>query len=75
MGANFNILLLEIGLNKQKPQISKIIYLRFYISNLKQDISFLLPVHVLPSYNGLFCDQVLRYEINKKGQTEVYTCN
>lgn len=73
MGANFNILLLEIGLNKQKPQISKIIYLRFYISNLKQDISFLLPV--LPSYNGLFCDQVLRYEINKKGQTEVYTCN
>lgn len=71
MGANFNILLLEIGLNKQKPQISKIIYLRFYISNLKQDISFLL----LPSYNGLFCDQVLRYEINTKGQTEVYTCN
>lgn len=71
MGANFNILLLEIGLNKQKPQISKIIYLRFSISNLKQDISFLL----LPSYNGLFCDQVLRYEINKKGQTEVYTCN
>lgn len=73
MGANFKILLLEIGLNKQNPQISKIIYLRFYISNLKQDISFLLPV--LPSYNGLFCDQVLRYEINKKGQTEVYTCN
>lgn len=62
---------LELVWIEKKNQITNIIYLRFYISNLKQDISFLL----LPSYNGLFCDQVLGYEINKKGQNEVYTCN